>query len=160
MGEVQTLTTTADVSSVIIAQGGSQKFCAQPAPDAVFNEREGFSFSLVTVTGNDEDTSEKDSSSSDEMQGRVPAVLLAREMLYRLCELSINNPGQLDKILPIYEQTLNVIEAGWLKESERYVIQDSLSSTESVANSDTSEPEPAARAKPVAADTVDSGASE
>lgn len=132
---IETLSTTASINSLIIKSDHSQKqFCAQPMADATFSDSEGNSISLVNVPGNQQGESMNDTSASDEMQGRAPAVLMARELFYRLCEFSLNHPGNFDTILPLYARTLDVIEAGWMKESDQYTIQESVTTTETITS--------------------------
>lgn len=140
IGAIDTLSTSASVTSLIIKSDDSQRFCAQPIADATFSESEGNSFSIMTMPGSNESDSMSEASASDEMQGRVPALLMARELFYRLCELSLNNPGQLDVILPLYEKTLDVVGAGWMKESERYTITESINTAETITNSGSAAP--------------------
>lgn len=141
IGGIDTLSTSASVTSLIIKSDESQRFCAQPVADATFSESEGNSFSIMTVPGTNKGDSMSEASASDEMQGRVPAVLMARELFYRLCELSLNNPGQLDAIVPLYEKTLDIVGAGWQQESARYSISESITSVESITNSGAAAPD-------------------
>jgi hypothetical protein len=132
-----------------------KKICMGRGADALFetSESANFSLSLVSVANTKGDSvGETDNAGEEEMMGRTPAVLLARELFYRACEFTNNE--QLDKkeSIKIFNSVLNVIGQGWEIETKNTTIHigDSLSTknknTVSVKSS-----KPSETVKPVAA---------
>ncbi|MBD1584633.1 hypothetical protein [Pseudoalteromonas sp. S16_S37] len=75
-----------------------------PAPDAVATKSEGFNI-WVPKTG----LGETDNTGADLLGGRNPATLISRELLYRSCELSLNQHLSKEEALAIYRETLSTI---------------------------------------------------
>ena len=100
--------------------------------DALYetSESANFSLSLVSVANTQGDSvGETDNAGEEEMMGRTPAVLLARELFYRACEFT--NNAQLDQkeSVKIFNSVLNVIGQGWEIETKNTTVHigDSLS---------------------------------
>ncbi len=94
--------------------------CTTPAPDATFTQAEegDVSFSLVTIGGgNDKGGAEAENSGEDEMAGRSPAVLLTRELFFRLCEFSRNYQLEKNEAIELYKSTLQTVTDGWKTEA-------------------------------------------
>ena len=94
--------------------------CTTPAPDATFTQSEegDVSFSLVTIGGgNDKGGAEAENSGEDEMAGRSPAVLLTRELFFRLCEFSRNYQLEKNEAIELYKSTLQTVTDGWKTEA-------------------------------------------
>ena len=75
-----------------------KKICMGRVADALFETSESaiFSISIVSVANTKGDSvGETDNAGEEEMMGRTPAVLLARELFYRACEFT--NNAQLDQ---------------------------------------------------------------
>lgn len=83
------------------------QFCAEPAPDVALQ-------SLVKVTENLKVTTPSNvtgegsfsgefASNVIQLAGRTQLVLLAREMLYRACELSVNQQADKDTAVTLYK---------------------------------------------------------
>jgi len=133
---------TASLSDTTAVPASSDLFiCREPPPDATFQQAESadFSFSLIAF-GDEEGTSEgeEENSKEREMQGRTPSVPVARELMYRLCEMS--RGAKLDKqdVLKLYAKTLAVIEKVTTTEAENTTITigSGLKAVESDTSSD------------------------
>jgi hypothetical protein len=85
-------------------------------------------------------------STEGELAGRTPAVLMARELFYRLCEFSRNQSLSKDEALKLYTQTLSAVKEVWATEAGNTTITvgdtvsttttDALSSTQSSTSTD------------------------
>ena len=126
-----------------------KKICMGRGADALYetSESANFSLSLVSVANTQGDSvGETDNAGEEEMMGRTPAVLLARELFYRACELTNNAQLGSKEAVKIFNSVLKVVGQGWAKESEntRITIGDSLSTKSenamSVKTSKSSEP--------------------
>ena len=143
-----------------------KKICMGRGADGLFetSESANFSISLVSVANTKGDSvGETDNTGEEEMMGRTPAVLLARELFYRACEFT--NNAQLDKkeSVKIFNSVLNVIGQGWKNEAKNTTVHigDSLSTknknTVSVKSSKPSEAVKAVAADGAGADGAAAG---
>ncbi len=108
---------TAVLSQTFIrGKESNYRICAQPMPDAVFDQSGGADISVSVPGMGSEEVGEKEGSNQAEMSGRTPAVLMAREMFYRACEFSTNFNLPSDQASEVYLKTLEVISKGWLVE--------------------------------------------
>lgn len=77
--------------------GVNYRYCAEPPPDTALQTIQELSGKLkgaVAEQGSGEaEFTSKVAASAFELAGRTQLVLLARELLYRICELSLNYPG-------------------------------------------------------------------
>jgi hypothetical protein len=101
-----------DASTTLLIAGSKEtpfNICSQPAPDAVRSENvsEDMSFSFISIGSQAQDAKAADSSDEEEMVGRTPAVLLSREMFYRLCEFFHNVDLSTDQKIDLYKATLD-----------------------------------------------------
>lgn len=106
------ISTTASVRNTFIHDPDDRVIvCAEPSPDAGFTQNQSGSttFALVSTGGSDA-ISESEGSAEEEMSGRVPSILLARELLFRLCEFSRNHNLDEPTVLGLYKQNLNIIQ--------------------------------------------------
>ena len=98
-----------------------RNFCLGRGADAVFSETESGDVSITLVSiGNTapEKAGVQEQSGEQEMSGRTPAVLMARELFYRACELS-NNAQLKDKdAIELFNNVLKVVSDGWLQEGK------------------------------------------
>jgi hypothetical protein len=130
------LSSPASMSQTFYTNGSEQPFfCTEPPPDAAFGQSSSsdISLSLVSVGGSDSGD-EAESSAEVEMVGRTPAVLLAREMFFRTCELSRNFDLSKDEALNLFRETLAVVGEGWKVEGANTTVK--VSETENIAVSD------------------------
>ena len=80
-------------------------FCQGPTPDAAPAYAESLSLgSTSAAVGGAEDVA------AGILGGRSPSVLIARELLYRACEFSLNYRLDRDEAMALYQQTLALIE--------------------------------------------------
>jgi len=134
------------VNSLIIQHPEKmKKICLGRGADAIFEQSEsgGLSISLVSIGNSEGDqVSETDNAGEEEMAGRSPAVLLARELFYRACELT-NNVGLNGKdAVELFNNVLKVVKAGWEQESKNTTIKigDTVTSTNSNSSAVQSSP--------------------
>lgn len=91
-----------------------ERFCLAPPPDAVttFGESVGLSGSEKTLgSGLSEGVSLSEGEGALSLGGRGETVLIARELMYRACELSLNINANPKLALQIYRETLHAIES-------------------------------------------------
>jgi len=78
----------------VVDKAANAKLCAEPPPDVALNTLQKISADLKAVTqGGQEVTAGVDGETATtaiELAGRTQLILLTRELLYRLCELSLN----------------------------------------------------------------------
>lgn len=87
----------------------SQRFCLEPMLDATGTESEGVNLGLQQL-GQSESIGESDSRGAVTLGGVSPEVLLASELMYRACELSMNLNADIKLSLEIYFRFLEAIE--------------------------------------------------
>lgn len=125
-------------SFVVQDRNNPRKICADRGADAAFefSEEGDFSLSLVSVGKSDgEKSSAKENSGEEEMVGRTPAVLIARELLYRTCELYMNYSLTKEEAISLFKGTRDSIEKGWVSEAAKTTITigDALTNKNSVS---------------------------
>jgi hypothetical protein len=97
--------------------------CTQPPPDAALDLGQSFSFGLNFLNfGGKDSESDEESSDEVEMQGRTPALLMSRELLYRFCEFSRNHKVSKEEALDLYKHNLKIIEGIALSETEHTTV--------------------------------------
>ena len=103
-----------------------KRVCMGRGADAAVETSKNSNFSLSFVStgnGNDsEGTSLQDNTGEEEMTGRTPAVLIARELFYRACEFSTNFRLTKEEAVKIYESTLKTVEKGWVGETKKTTV--------------------------------------
>jgi len=97
-------------------QSSSERHCQAPGPDASIESSSGISFG-ASVAGNSDTLSDKSGQAGLAFGGRNPAVLIARELMYRACELSSNLNADQKTTLFIYERFLQSIEKSFLTQT-------------------------------------------
>ena len=116
-----------------IEEGSNTKFCAEPAPDVALETLEKLTAKLTaskkTPAGEDKSAeanfSPEFSAKVVELAGRTDLLLVAREMLYRACELSANNKISSAEVLVLYKNVTQLI--GELATSDRINAEAELS---------------------------------
>lgn len=93
----------------------TSKFCAEPAPDVALDTLQKFAAELnIKVEGSGEGggkVSSEVSSKVVELAGRTQLILLARELLYRACELSLNQPDvSSQEIINMYAAVVQLVK--------------------------------------------------
>lgn len=104
------ITGTAAVSHAVVLEPDEKIYiCQQPQPDATFDAAgsEGFTFIDLSDKGGE---SASAVNAEQEMEGRTPGLMLARELFYRLCEFSFNHKLDQQQAIDLYRQNLTVIE--------------------------------------------------
>lgn len=129
------ISNTASVKNTFIMERDSSLIvCAEPPPDAAYNQDTDLDITVALIaTGGDKGGDDDEGSEESEMAGRSPAVLLARELLYRFCEFSRNYQVEKDVAIELYKQNLDIIREVGAKESEHT----SVKIADTVANANT-----------------------
>ncbi len=96
------------------SKDATSKFCAEPPPDVALDTLQKLAAELnVKVEGSGEGSGKVSSEVSSkvvELAGRTQLILLARELLYRACELSLNQSDVgPDKIVAMYAGVVALI---------------------------------------------------
>ncbi len=117
---------------ILLTKDSSIHVCMAPPPDAVLNQEEEGDFSFMTFGGGEEAAAEEEGTTEGEMLGRTPAVLVTREIFYRLCELSRNYQLSKEEVLTLYRTALDGIVKVWSVEASHttVTIGETLKSTE------------------------------
>jgi len=90
--------------------GHIERFCASREADASTTYSSGFNMGTSTV-GNSESFGESNSDGQLSLGGRSPTVLIARELMYRTCELTMNLNTDEQTSIELYKETMDVILA-------------------------------------------------
>lgn len=95
-------------------KGDTTYYCAEPFPDVALDTLEKISAELSAKLPKGIDAKGKLSTELSakivQLAGRTELILLAREMLYRACELTINHPDQADEALRMYMRVAELVE--------------------------------------------------
>lgn len=103
--KLKTLSYSDDLQNTFVKKGkNGTKICSQPDPDAAQAFADG-----LTVGVGTQGEGVQDSSNATSLGGRNPAVLIAREILYRACELTMNYDADYDQARSIYTEFLGVL---------------------------------------------------
>lgn len=104
------ITGTAAISHTMVLEPEKKPYiCQQPGPDATYDASgsEGFTFINIGDKGGE---SASEVNAEQEMEGRTPGLMLARELFYRLCEFAYNQKLDQQQAVDLYRQNLSVIE--------------------------------------------------
>ncbi|NBS12685.1 MAG: hypothetical protein EBS77_08505 [Gammaproteobacteria bacterium] len=85
--------------------------CKSPSPDVVVGASVSFSDSIPVTKLLGGEASGSDEFDTASLGGRSPSVLLAREILYRGCELSANHKLSVDQAIELFENSLEKVVA-------------------------------------------------
>ncbi len=102
----------ADRLHIIIKESHStERFCKGPGPDIAATASSGIALGVsgLGLPGKEEVADESSRGALD-LGGRSPAVLLARELLYRACELNLNTNSDPKTAIAVYKMTVDAIE--------------------------------------------------
>jgi hypothetical protein len=113
------ITKTASLSTTLVVPRGTRYFlCASPPPDASFSQGQtvGLSISMLNFGRGSED-SVSETSAEQGLMGRTPAVVLARELLYRFCEFQLNQQLTREQAIDLYGRNLSIIRDIAMQES-------------------------------------------
>ncbi|MEW6595342.1 MAG: hypothetical protein AB1413_10790 [Thermodesulfobacteriota bacterium] len=95
--------------SYIKQQGHIDRICAAVEADAVATDESGFSLGLSAL-GKSERIGEHSGRGELSLGGRDPLVLIAREFLYRACEMTNNLNSNEEKTIQVYQMFLDTLE--------------------------------------------------
>ncbi|MBP9613663.1 MAG: hypothetical protein KBE05_08880 [Sulfurospirillum sp.] len=102
-GGLSTFTVTEDTETSLIKIPGSvQQFCAARESDAISAPQSGLSLGFG-MGGTKESVGATSSSGALSLGGRDPLVLIIREFMYRVCELSLNHNLTKEETLELYK---------------------------------------------------------
>lgn len=109
---------TAGVSQTFVRnKGANYTLCTQSMADAAFDEGSGGDISYALINASKDEISAVSDANEVEMAGRTPAVLMARELLFRACEFSSNFGLNKKEAMDIYNKTLDTIGNVWATEA-------------------------------------------
>jgi len=134
VAEANFITSTGDLSSTIVHKN---RICLQPSPDAAFSASDSGGVSILNFGVKNDGVSDSSNQKDTEMTGRTPSVLLARELMYRLCELGNNLTLNKDEMLASYNKNLEIIKEIALSETKQTTIN--ITSGVTVTTSDSSQ---------------------
>lgn len=124
--DITTVTTTAETTATTFKQKNSLKqMCAAPSPDATFNSSDSDSLSIALVNNSKNSSDGVGASMAEggnEMNGRSPAVLITRELFYRLCETYTNFNLTKEEALPLFQKVLDLVGQGWTAEAAKTAV--------------------------------------
>ena len=87
--------------------------CKTPAPDVLAGVTKSETISLPSVlpgsTSNGAAITDSEGYSATNLGGRTPSVLIARDFLYRVCEMTINMQLSPEETVKVYLQTMDKI---------------------------------------------------
>lgn len=86
--------------------GKSERLCVGRGPDLGMNISEG-----ISLGGDGKSIGENDTITENDLGGRTERVLLAREILYRACEIGLNHNTSLEETRSLYDGALKAIMA-------------------------------------------------
>ena len=86
--------------------GKAERLCAGRGPDLGMNMSEG-----VSLGSDGKTLGENDTITATDLGGRTERVLLAREILYRACEIGMNHNTSLEESRTLYQEALQAIVA-------------------------------------------------
>jgi len=104
---LSTFTVTEDTETSLIKSPESlEKFCAARESDAISAQQTGISLGFG-VGGTKENVGTTSGSGALSLGGRDPLVLITRELMYRVCELSLNHNLSKEETLSLYKHFLD-----------------------------------------------------
>jgi hypothetical protein len=120
----------------VVKEGSNLKFCAEPVPDVALESIHKL-IGDIKLTLPQQQTVGVDVTSdltvkAIELAGRTQLLLIAREMLYRACEMSINHPTQLSDAMGMYRIVVRLIED--LGQAEKIQAESNLKKREAELN--------------------------
>ena len=84
--------------------GKAERLCVGRGPDLGSSINEG-----VSLGGDSKSAGENDAITEQDLGGRTEKVLLAREILYRACEIGLNHNTNLEETRRLYHEALQAI---------------------------------------------------
>lgn len=93
-------------ATLIKSQGNTDRYCDSPDTDVSESDSNNISLGLGT-DAKKESINDQFGTTSQNLGGRNPEVLIVRELMYRACELSANINATPDKTVEIYQMFLN-----------------------------------------------------
>jgi len=103
--------TTAAVRNMVVRDKDSGRIiCAEPMPDAAFDDEDEFDWDFSFISfGGDEKGEEQSGSVEAGLGGRSPNVLITREVLYRFCEFIGNTDFTNDEKAAMFKDVLDSV---------------------------------------------------
>ena len=124
--KVAVVSNSAETTSALYQSNANKSYyCSSNAPDSTFSSSEGFDFSISFLNfggESPESGEESNSSSGDEMLGRSPAVLAARDIMYRACELIGNLNLTSEQAIIVYTDSMKIAASILKTEAARATI--------------------------------------
>lgn len=123
-------------TSFIKDHGSSERVCFSRGEDAVETQSAGLSGDL-SLLNTSEDLSETSSRGAVVLGGRDPAVLISREIFYRICELTINLNLNKAEALKLFREALAVSEKISMNDNKQPNTSDTTSTSDTKKKDDT-----------------------
>ena len=130
-GETVITATSSLSQSYILDKMGTKVVCAQPAPDAAYDQSEGGDFSIALINTGSDDGGVSEASEDIELAGRTPSVLITRELFFRVCEFSNNFDLTKEEALNLFKQTLTTVQTNWAVEAKNTTVTIGATNTQS-----------------------------
>ncbi len=109
-GGLTTFTTTEDTeTSLVKAPNNLHQFCASRESDAVSAPQTGLSFGLGVGGVSKESVGATSGTGALSLGGRDPLVLITRELMYRVCEISLNHNLNKEETIALYKYFIDKI---------------------------------------------------
>jgi len=110
--KVAIVSNSAETTSTLYQSATNKSYyCSSNAPDSTFSSSRENDFSVSFLNfggGSPESDNSSSSSSGDEMLGRSPAVLAARDIMYRACELIGNLNLTPEQAIVVYTDSMKI----------------------------------------------------
>jgi hypothetical protein len=101
----------ADRVHVVIKDDKSiERYCKGPGPDFSVTASNGVNFGASVPLASGASVGSSSGRGALDLGGRSPAVLLAREMFYRTCELIVNIHADKTTAIALYKSTMDAVE--------------------------------------------------
>ena len=119
----------------------SKKVCLGRGADSAFSTDDSGDIDLTLVSIGRSDSEESSISAStgeEEMDGRTPALLMTRELLYRTCEFAANYNLTKEEATKLFLSTIAIVSKGWSIEASKTTITigDSLATQDANTRTD------------------------
>lgn len=136
--------------------------CLGRGSDAAFSQSDNGNISIAListgVSSDSDDVGNSESSGETEMSGRTPGVLIARELLFRTCEFSMNYQLSKQEALQLYLKTLDTVSKGW--DAEIQITKITIGETVSISDTDSASTAASSEAGVTGNTPVESGATQ
>ena len=93
--------------SFLLTESSKERFCLAPPPDALLKSSNNISLESKAFKTN-EKIGDSNSIGTTLLSGRTPSVLVIRELMYRACELTVNQNLSKEESIKVYNSFLEM----------------------------------------------------